>query len=156
MTQAAILMALGALVAGLLTGILLGRRLAARAGADRRLADLLRTREQRLQVQERQLAEHFERTAALTEALDQAMEELRGHLAAGAGNLVNAELGQRMAPRGSGRQPEFNFEPPRDYAPSQGLLRGERPDAKSERTATAATKPLQLVGDEDDPTLRVG
>lgn len=154
MTETAILMALGALVAGVLAGIFLGRRLAAQAGAEGRLAEQLRSRDQRLQVHERQVADHFERAAALTDALDQAMEELRRHLAAGAGDLVNAELAQRIAPRGSGRQPEFSFEPPRDYAPSQGLLRGERPDVKSERTAAA--KPLQLVGDEDDPTLRVG
>lgn len=156
MTQAAILMALGALGIGLLAGLILGRRLAASSGADRRLAELLRTREQRLQIQERQLAEHFERTATLTDALDHAMEELRSHLAAGAGNLVNVEMSRRIAPRASNHQAELNLEAPRDYAPSQGLLRGERPEAKLERAPSAPAKPLQLVGDEDDPTLKVG
>lgn len=155
MTQAAIPLALAALLVGLLAGIALGRRLAARSGAGGRLADQLRSRDQRLQVHERQVAEHFERTAALTEALDQAVGELRGHLAAGAGNLVNAELGRRIAAGAAGTKPsEQDVTPPRDYAPSQGLLRGERPAA--ERAGKGSPAPLQLVGDEDDPTLKVG
>ena len=155
MTQAAILLALAALLVGLLAGIALGRRLATRSGAGGRLADQLRSRDQRLQVHERQVAEHFERTAALTEALDQAVGELRGHLAAGAGNLVNAELGRRIAAGAGGARPsEQGATPPRDYAPSQGLLRGERPEP--ERAGKTGAAPLQLVGDEDDPTLKVG
>jgi len=155
MTPAAILLPLAALLVGLLAGIALGRRLAARSGAGGRLADQLRSRDQRLQVHERQVAEHFERTAALTEALDQAVGELRGHLAAGASNLVDAELGRRIAGETASAQSSARgVTPPRDYAPSQGLLRGERPEA--ERSGKAGTAPLQLVGDEDDPTLKVG
>ncbi|MFZ5653444.1 MAG: ZapG family protein [Pseudomonadota bacterium] len=145
-----LLLIIGALLVGLAAGAALGRALARRADARLRLSDQLRSRDQRLQLYEREVREHFERTAQLSEELDRTLEQLRQHLARGAGKLAGEELGRRIA----GSAPQQPLEPPRDYAPSSGLLRGDPPTA--ERTGPERARPLQLVGEDDDPTFKVG
>lgn len=148
-----LLIAIAALLIGLAAGVALGRALARRADSHQRWSDQLRSRDQRLQLYEREVGEHFERTAQLCAELDTALAQLRQHLASGAGKLAGEELGRRIAGPAPGRQPEPHLEPPRDYAPSSGLL---REPAAPERTAPERTQPLQLVGEDDDPTFKVG
>lgn len=152
MTQTAIFLAIAALLLGLIAGVALGRMSARRAGPRVRLSDQLRTRDQRLQLYERQVAEHFERTAQLSTELDRALDQLRNQLAAGADKLVGEDLGNRIARRGDGRGPGPEIQPPRDYAPNRKASGDARPAAES---ATADRSQLQLVED-DDPTYRVG
>lgn len=151
MTQTAIFLAIAALLLGLIAGVALGRMSARRAGPRVRLSDQLRTRDQRLQLYERQVAEHFERTAQLSTELDRALDQLRNQLAAGADKLVGEDLGNRIARRGDGRGPAPEIQPPRDYAPSRQASGDARPAPES----TPDGSQLQLVED-DDPTYRVG
>lgn len=152
MTQTAIFLAVAALLLGLLVGMTLGRISARRTGSRERLSDQLRTRDQRLQLYERQVAEHFERTAQLSAELDRALDQLREQLAAGADKLVGEDLGNRIARRGDGRGPAPEIQPPRDYAPTRKASAAARPAAES---TPADRSQLQLVED-DDPTYRVG
>ena len=152
MTQTGIFLAVAALLVGLIAGIALGRTFARRAGPQVRLSDQLRTRDQRLQLYERQVAEHFERTAQLSAELDRALDQLRDQLAAGADKLVGEDLGNRIARRsGAGRGPGSEIQPPRDYAPNRPPSGDARPAPES----ASDRSQLQLVEDED-PTYRVG
>jgi uncharacterized membrane-anchored protein YhcB (DUF1043 family) len=159
MTVTAILVALAGLLAGVLAGVALGRGLARREGRRDRLADQLRARDEKLQIYEQQVIEHFARAAALAEDLGRAWQELERHLADGAGRLANPELARRFTAAG-GQHPPGTLDasgmpqPPRDYAPSQGLLRND-PEPTPGRTPGAVVTPLHRAGD-DDPTLKVG
>lgn len=157
MTTNAILIIVAGFLAGLLAGVALGRNLARREGRRDRLADQLRAREEKLQIYERQIEEHFSRAAALTDELGRAWEDLQHHLAGGADQLASTELARRFAVPGTARSSGADTQPPRDYAPSQGLLRGN-PRAVAEQQGKAATgtsAPLHMISD-DDPTLKVG
>lgn len=159
MTITAILVTLAGVLAGLLAGVALGRNLARREGRRDRLADQLRARDEKLQVYEQQVIEHFARAAALAEDLGRAWQELERHLGDGAGRLANPELARRFAPAGDPRSPTTLDasgvpQPPRDYAPSQGLLRNDLEPTPG-RTPGAVVTPLHRTGD-DDPTLKVG
>jgi uncharacterized membrane-anchored protein YhcB (DUF1043 family) len=157
MTTNAILFIVAGLLAGLLAGTVLGQRLARRESRRDRLADQLRSREEKLQIYERQVEEHFRRAVALTDELGRAWQDLQHHLAGGADQLVSTELAQRFAVPGAARSSGADPQPPRDYAPSQGLLRG-KPKAVVDpagKTATATVTPLPMMSD-DDPTLKVG
>lgn len=157
MTTNAILIIVAGFLAGLLAGTTLGRRLARREGRRDRLADQLRARDEKLQIYERQVEEHFGRTAALTDELGRAWQDLQQHLASGADQLVSAELAQRFTAPGAARSSGADPQPPRDYAPSQGLLHSKpRAVAGPAGKASAGTiTPLPMAGD-DDPTLKVG
>lgn len=155
MTEIGILTTLGALLIGLILGTALGRILARRAGPHLRLSDQLRTRDQRLQLYERQVVEHFERTALLTAELDRSLDQLRDHLAAGASTLAGEEIGNRIAQGAcAGRGAGPNLQPPRDYAPNRTPSGGE-PNGSKDDVANRGSQ-LQLVGEDDDPTYKVG
>lgn len=157
MTSTAILITVVGFLAGLLAGVALGRNLARREGRRDRLADQLRAREEKLQIYERQVEAHFSRAAALTDELGRAWQDLQHHLAGGADQLASTELARRFTAPGTARSSGADTQPPRDYAPSQGLLRGS-PKAVAEQQDKASTgtiAPLQLISD-DDPTLKVG
>lgn len=157
MTTNAILIIVAGFLGGLLAGVALGRRLARREGRRERLADQLRAREEKLQIYERQVEEHFRRAAVLTDELGRAWQDLQHHLASGADQLASTELARRFAVPDTARSSGADPQPPRDYAPSQGLLRGN-PRAVAEQQGKAATgtsAPLHLISD-DDPTLKVG
>lgn len=157
MTTNAILIIVAGFLAGLLAGTTLGRRLARREGRRDRLADQLRSREEKLQIYERQVEEHFRRAAALTDELGRAWQDLQHHLASGADQLASTELAQRFTAPGAARSSGADPQPPRDYAPSQSLLRG-KPRVVADPAGKASTgtiTPLPIAGD-DDPTLKVG
>ncbi len=70
---------------------------------------------------------------------------------------LSTELARRFAVPGTAHSSGADTQPPRDYAPSQGLLRG-KPKAVAEQQGKASpgtTAPLHMIGD-DDPTLKVG
>lgn len=155
MTITAIAVALAGALVGLPAGVALGRHLARRESRRDRLADQLRARDEKAQIYEQQVIAHFARAAALSEEMRQAWQELERHLADGAGRLADPELGRRFA-GGTPRtlDPSGVPQPPRDYAPSQGLLRND-PEPTPGRTPAAVVTPLHRTGD-DDPTLKVG
>ncbi|MFZ2207501.1 MAG: DUF1043 family protein [Porticoccaceae bacterium] len=157
MTTNAILITVAGFLAGLLAGVALGRNLARRAGRRDRLADQLRAREEKLQIYERQVEEHFSRAAALADELGRAWQDLQHHLAGGADQLASTELARRFAAPGTAGSSGADTQPPRDYAPSQNLLRGN-PKAAAEQQGKAyagTIAPLHRASD-DDPTLKVG
>ena len=120
----------------------------------------MRSREEKLQIYERQVEEHFSRAAALTHELGRAWQELQHHLASSADQLAGTELAQRFTVPGTTRAAGADPQPPRDYAPSQSLLRG-KPKAVADQAGKASTgiagtiTPLPAISD-DDPTLKVG
>lgn len=157
MTSIAILITVVGFLAGLLAGVALGRNLARREGRRDRLTDQLRARDEKLQIYERQVEEHFSRAAALTDDLGRAWRDLQHHLTDGADQLASTELARRFATPGTARSSGTDTQPPRDYAPSQNLLRGN-PKAAAEQQGKAYTgtvAPLHRASD-DDPTLKVG
>jgi uncharacterized membrane-anchored protein YhcB (DUF1043 family) len=162
MTTTAILIALGGFLVGILAGLILGRYPVRRDRGHNRLADQLRVREEKLQVYERQVAEHFSRTAALADDLGRAWQDLQHHLADGAGQLTSTELARRFSAVGTSRSSAVDTngipQPPRDYAPSQDLLR-RGPKAVAEQHSgkdPAGTIATRHMANDDDPTLKVG
>ncbi|MGE3298049.1 MAG: YhcB family protein [Porticoccaceae bacterium] len=160
MTTNAILIAVAIFLAGLLVGAVFGRHLARREGRRDRLADQLRAREEKLQIYEREVEEHFRRAAALTDDLGRAWQDLQQHLASSADQLASTELAQRFTTSSAAHPAGADPQPPRDYAPSQGLLRG-KPRAVADQAGKGSAgiagtiTPLPTISD-DDPTLKVG
>ncbi len=119
-----ILVAIGALVAGLGTGLLYSRRL---SPDTRKQRELERSLERLLQQQKdyrHEVAEHFTDTAKLLNNLAESYRDVHNHLAGGAGELCNDQAGTILRRLPAGSMAELAAEPdldgvqaPLDYAP---------------------------------------
>lgn len=121
-----ILIAIAALVIGLVVGVLLGRSNTSTSLRRRRAEqqiDELRSEYTRYQAQ---VNEHFMESAHLLRRFNDAYREVNQHMARGANRLCNdedwlEEIEQNSAKaRLAGGHSEGGFEPPRDYAPKSG------------------------------------
>ncbi|MBQ0798414.1 MAG: DUF1043 family protein [Porticoccaceae bacterium] len=176
MDSSSILIVVAALIVGLLLGILLTRGLSSPLKQRKQLGEELRQAREKQQLYEREVAEHFVKTSGLVNNLTESYRHLHQHLAASAETLANPNLGDGLlAPKVT--QLELDIEqlpaldatmpePPRDYAPSQGVLNegyGLDKPASPVKNAAEKDKPqLSVVNSDtaevesDDPTLKVG
>ena len=181
-----------ALVVGLLVGIVLTRALSSPLKQRKQLGEELRQAREKQELYERDIAEHFVTTSSLVNNLTESYRNLHQHLATSAETLVSPELNHDLlAPSTSqleldiGQLPALDTdtpEPPKDYAPSQGVLNESYGLDSQSSLATNARitgqdkekdKPqLSVVArdagdatdsaatltrdDNDDPTLKVG
>ena len=117
-----ILIAIAALVIGLVAGVLLGRSNTGSSLRQRRAEqqiDELRSEYTRYQAQ---VNEHFMESAHLLRRFNDAYREVNQHMARGANRLCNDEEWLEEIEKTSGKPRLTNgkddgFEPPRDYAP---------------------------------------
>jgi hypothetical protein len=123
----------GLLIAGIIIGLLIGRR---QSPAGQKYRDVERKLDQVLQdkkVYEDEVVEHFGETAKLLNSLTESYRDVHNHLAQGAGNLCQGKgpvtLGRLED--GSEIPPQLaDIQPPLDYAPKtspdeKGMLNEE-------------------------------
>ncbi|MEH6639157.1 MAG: DUF1043 family protein [Porticoccaceae bacterium] len=176
MDSSSILIVVAALVVGLLLGMLLTRGLSSPVKQRKQLGEELRQAKEKQEVYEREVAEHFVKTSGLVNNLTESYRHLHQHLASSAETLANPDLSDSLlTPKVT--QLELDIEqlpaldatmpePPRDYAPSQGVLNEDYGlDKSTSPVAHGAEndKPqLSVVNNDtaeienDDPTLKVG
>lgn len=172
------LLVLSALLVGLLLGALLTRQLSSPLKRRKQLGEELRKAREEQAIYERKVAEHFVKTSELVNNLTESYRDLHQHLAASADTLANPEFSQGLeTPRANqleldiGQLPSLENtapEPPKDYAPSQGVLDenyglNKPAETDNQSTEQEQDKPqLSVVSKDatnshtDDPTLKVG
>lgn len=170
---------LSALLIGLLMGFLLSNRLSASAKQRKQIGDKLRQAKEEQAIYERKVAEHFVRTSDLVNNLTESYRSLHQHLASGADTLAGPNVSQDQG-IAKADQLELDIsnlpsleatepEPPKDYAPSQGVLDesyglNKASSAEQSKADENKDKPqLSVVSNDeidsqkdDDPTLKVG
>jgi len=164
-----------ALLVGLLLGVLLTRRLSSPIKQRKQLGEELRRAQEKQAVYEREVAEHFVTTSELVNQMTDSYRNLHQHLATSAETLTDPSLNpDLLTPAVSqleldiGQLPALDTDsagPPKDYAPSQGVLNENyglsEPTARDERVTETSKPQLSVVSDtaealDDDPTLKVG
>ncbi len=131
---ALVLTALVSLIIGALVGYSIVSKLSPQSNANRALEARLQTTEQQLNSYQSQVVQHFERTSELVNNLTASYREVHEHLASGAANLANPEVGQQFVANSD--QPwlaadrrtrevlpdDSQVEAPKDWAPENGTL----------------------------------
>ena len=163
-TAATILIAIVCLLLGMAIGSLLTQRLAPQEKKRRELEAQLRRAEDEHRLYQRDVAEHFQKTATLVGNLAQSYRDVNEHLAASAMLLADTETSRQLQeaanpalPRAGGMTlSSVPPEPPKDYAPRVpgGVL------SENYGFSDTAPRPSRVANDsdekeEDDPTLKV-
>ena len=143
-----IVVAVIALVIGVIIGGVLTRLLSPQEQKARSLENQLSDAEQQLKKYQQQVTEHFAQTAKLVNNLTQSYKDVHEHLAGDALKLANVDISRQLLRDNSDdkqgdntKLSEENFQPPRDWAP------------KSPGQAGPLSEDYGL-GDDDEPYSR--
>ncbi len=123
-----VLIASIAFIAGSLLSLLLSRSFSASEQKTRSLETRLQEAEESLANYQQEVTEHFSETAKLVNNLTQNYKDVHEHLAGSALKLANVDISRQLlsaSPNGDETQLEVSedaFEPPKDWAPSEGTL----------------------------------
>lgn len=121
------------LVLGVIAGVVAGRAWVA-PEQTKEIEQKLHDAKRELESYQQDVAQHFSETAQKVRELTQSYKELHEHLALGAMQLTNTEIGRQLFAAGDGEVSEktlnqVSVEPPRDWAPkipgSHGMLSEE-------------------------------
>ncbi len=121
------------LVVGAVAGVFAGRAWIA-PEQTKEIEQKLSDAKRELESYQQDVAQHFSETAQKVRELTQSYKELHEHLALGAMQLTNTEIGRQLFAAGDGEVSEKTLnqvpiEPPRDWAPkipgSHGMLSEE-------------------------------
>lgn len=121
------------LILGVVAGVLVGRAWIA-PEQTKEIEQKLHDAKRELESYQQDVAQHFSETAQKVRELTQSYKELHEHLALGAMQLTNTEIGRQLFAAGEGDVSEkalnqVPIEPPRDWAPkipgSHGMLSEE-------------------------------
>jgi len=129
-------MLIGAAVAALVVGLLLGVLLTRKSSSGQKLHTVetqLEQTEQNLNNYQQEVTEHFAETAKLVNNLTQNYRDVHEHLAGSALKLANVDISRELlssppsdaskgTPIEQGDISQENFHPPKDWAPSEGTL----------------------------------
>ncbi len=117
------------LIAGSLITLLLTRTMSSSEQKARALEGRLQEAEATLSNYQQEVTEHFAETAKLVNNLTQNYKEVHEHLASDALKLANIDISRQMLSNGVNETTgemnvsEEDFQPPKDWAPSDGTLR---------------------------------
>ncbi len=121
-----IITAITAFIAGGLLSLLLNRSLSANEQKTRTLETRLQEAEENLTGYQQEVTEHFAETAKLVNNLTQSYKDVHEHLASDALKLANVDISRQLLSNNINDDEvniEEGFEPPKDWAPSEGTLR---------------------------------
>ena len=123
-----------AFIAGGLLSLILNRTLSSGEQKTRSLETRLQQAEENLSGYQQEVTEHFAETAQLVNNLTQSYRDVHQHLAGSALKLANVDISKQLM---SAQMPsegdavptltitEDSFQPPKDWAPSEGTLSEE-------------------------------
>jgi len=165
------LIAAACLVAGVVAGSLLNRTLSPQEQRRRELEEKLQAKEDELKIYQRDVSDHFIKTADLMAELRRNQQEIGEQLAIGAMRLTSPEIGRKiqdtaLANLDSGSKNTILSaippEAPKDYAPSvPGGILSENYGFTDIQSTTASDDESSIETtstnkeDEDDPTFRI-
>jgi uncharacterized membrane-anchored protein YhcB (DUF1043 family) len=115
-------------IVGCLLSVLLTRSLSSSEQKTRNLETRLQEAEDNLSSYQQDVTEHFAETAQLVNNLTQNYKDVHEHLAGSALKLANVDISrQLLSTNPSDGEAELNlseeaFQPPKDWAPSEGTL----------------------------------
>lgn len=163
-----ILACLFCLVLGAVLGFVLARTIHPEEQRRKTLESQLEKARLELKEYQQAVTSHFLETSAKVSDLTQSYRHLHEHLASGAMHLANPDISRQLIEAGYGKlaPPPSNKpgyieetpEPPKDYAPENGVLRedyGLR-DERAKLTGYPGAVDVDFEDDERDPTLKTG
>ncbi len=146
-------MLIGAAVIGLVVGLLLGMLLTRTSSSGKKLHSVesqLEQTEQSLSNYQQEVTEHFAETAKLVNDLTRNYRDVHEHLAGSALKLANVDISRQLlstppsevaqddTPTEQAAIDQEDFQPPKDWAPSEGTL-SEDYGLKEEKDLSAET-----------------
>lgn len=131
-------------IAGCLLTLLMTRTLSSSEQKTRSLETRLQQAEENLASYQQEVTEHFSETAELVNNLTQSYKDVHEHLTGSALKLANVDISRQLLSNNPSSDEEKlaiaeeDFEPPKDWAPSEGTLsEGYGLTEDSEHTASA-------------------
>lgn len=123
-----LIVATASLIAGSIATLLLTRTMSSSEQKARALESRLQEAEATLSSYQQEVTEHFAETAKLVNNLTQNYKEVHEHLASDALKLANIDISRQLLNNDVTGSPndmdvsEEDFQPPKDWAPSDGTL----------------------------------
>jgi uncharacterized protein len=144
-----LIVATAAFVVGCLLSLVLNRSFSASEQKTRSLESRLQEAEKSLADYQQEVTEHFSETAKLVNNLTQNYKEVHEHLAGSALKLANVDISRQLLSSNltdDGNELNINeedFQPPKDWAPSEGALDEDYGLIKDEEEDDATNIPHQ-------------
>lgn len=136
-------------IAGGLLSLILTRSLSPSEKKSRTLETRLQETEEKLTSYQQEVTDHFAQTAQLVNNLTQNYKEVHEHLAGSALKLANIDISRQLLSHGVNNdevtleKAEEAFQPPKDWAPSDGTLSEEYGLDSTEEELTATIETAQ-------------
>lgn len=121
-----VIVAVTAFIVGGLLSLILNRSLSSNEQKTRTLEARLQDAEAHLSEYQQEVTEHFAETAKLVNNLTQSYKDVHEHLASDALKLANVDISRQLLSNNVNDDEvamDDDFEPPKDWAPSEGTLR---------------------------------